>query len=127
MKWRDLSGVSPIMLVGTQLLMSAAMLVPFALIVEGTADTDWSIGLLVPLLYAAIPANAITFTLLATVVLRATPTQAASTAYLIPVFGVFFGWLIRDETLGAVEVAGGALIIAGVYLLVTANSRRAVC
>lgn len=125
MKWKDFSSVSPIMLVGVQLVMSAAMLVPFALVVEGTADTEWGLGLFVPLLYAAIPANAVTFSLMATVVKRATPTVAASTAYMIPLFGVFFGWLIRDEVLGLVEATGGALVIAGVYLVVTANARTA--
>ena len=125
MKWQDMTNVSPIMLVGVQLYMSALCLIPFALIVEGTGETEWTMGLFAPLLYAAIPANAVTFALLATVVRRATPTQAASTAYLIPVFGVFFGWLIRDERLGLVEVLGGLLIVAGVYLLVTANTRQA--
>ena len=123
MKWRDFGRVSPIMLVGVQLIMSACVLVPFALLVEGTAETDWSLGLFAPLLYAAIPANAVTFALLATVVKLATPTQAASTAYLIPVFGVFFGWLIRDETLGRAEIIGGSLVVTGVYLLVNSTAR----
>lgn len=122
MKWKDFSRVSPIMLVGVQLIMSAAVLLPFALIVEGAGSTDWSLGLFAPLLYAAIPANAITFALLATVVKRATPTQAASTAYLIPVFGVFFGWLLRDERLGSAEAFGGGLVIVGIYLLVTSTA-----
>lgn len=125
MKWQDMTRVSPIMLVGVQLYMSALCLIPFALLVEGTAETEWGIGLFGPLLYAAIPANAVTFALLATVVRRATPTQAASSAYLIPVFGVFFGWLIRDERLGWVEALGGALVILGVYLLVTATAKAA--
>jgi len=125
MKWQDMTNVSPIMLVGVQLYMSAMCLIPFALVVEGTSDTEWTIGLFAPLLYAAIPANAVTFALLATVVRKATPTQAASTAYLIPLFGVFFGWLIRDERLGISELMGGVLIIMGVYVLVTANTRQA--
>ena len=125
MKWQDMTNVSPIMLVGVQLYMSAMCLIPFALVVEGTSDTEWTLGLFAPLLYAAIPANAVTFALLATVVRKATPTQAASTAYLIPLFGVFFGWLIRDERLGIVELTGGVLIIMGVYVLVTANTRQA--
>ncbi len=125
MKWKDFSRVSPVMLVGVQLIMSALVLVPFALLVEGLDRTDWSLGLLVPLLYSAIPANAVTFSLLATVVRRATPTQAAASAYLIPVFGVLFGWLIRAERLGFVELVGGALVVAGVYLLVTASARTA--
>ncbi len=125
MKWKDFTAVSPMMLVGVQLIMSACMLVPFALAVEGTGETEWTVGLLVPVLYAAIPANAVTFALLATVVRRATPTQAASTAYLIPFFGVVVGWLIRDEGLGLVEALGGVLVIVGVYVLVTANARDA--
>ncbi|MBT5140646.1 MAG: EamA family transporter [Acidimicrobiaceae bacterium] len=125
MKWRDFSRVSAVMLVGVQLVMSAVVLVPFALLVEGTAETEWTVGLFAPLLYAAIPANAVTFALMATIVSRATPTQASATAYLIPAFGVFFGWLIRDEVLGAAEVIGGALVVAGVYVLVTSNARRA--
>jgi drug/metabolite transporter (DMT)-like permease len=125
MKWKDFSRVNPMMLVGVQLIMSALVLVPFALVVEGTDGTDWSLGLFVPLAYAAIPANAVTFALLATVVKLATPTQAASTAYLIPVFGVFFGWLIRDETLGLAELLGGALVILGVYILVDSAARQA--
>jgi drug/metabolite transporter (DMT)-like permease len=120
MKWKDFSSVTPIMLVGVQLLMSAAVLLPFALLVEGTGGTDWSLGLFVPLLYAGIPANAVTFTLMATIVRRATPTQAASTAYMIPLFGVFFGWLIRDELLGRIELLGGLLIVLGVTIVVTA-------
>lgn len=123
MKWKDFSHISPIMLVGVQLVMSALVLVPFALMVEGTADTDWSLGLFAPLFYNSIPANAVTFSLMATVVKRATPTVAASTAYLIPLFGVFFGWLIRDEVLGVIEGLGGALVVAGVYVVVTANTR----
>lgn len=126
LKWKDFSRVSPIMLVGVQLIMSAVVLIPFALIVEGTADTDFSLGLAIPLLYAAIPANAVTFSLMATVVKRASPTVAASTAYLIPVFGVFFGWIFRGEVLGFIEAIGGVLIIVGVYFVVTSNTRSAV-
>ena len=118
MKWKDFGGISPIMLVGVQLAMLAAVLIPTALLIEGTADTDWSLGLFVPLVYAAVPANALTFALMAMVAQRASPTQAAATAYLIPVFGVLFGWLIRNEVLGPVELLGGALVIAGVFVVV---------
>jgi drug/metabolite transporter (DMT)-like permease len=125
MKWKDFSHISPVMIVAVQLPMSAAVLIPFALVVEGTGGTDWSLGLFVPLFYAAVPANAVTFALMATVVRRATPTQAASTAYMIPLSGVFFGWLIRDERLGLIEVLGGALVVLGVYFVVTASARAA--
>lgn len=125
MKWQDFSAVSATMLVGVGLVMSSAMLIPFALVVEGTSDTEFTLGLLIPLLYAGIPANAGTFSLMATIVKRATPTVAASTAYLIPLFGVFFGWVFTGEVLGLIEASGGVLVIIGVYLVVTANARAA--
>lgn len=125
MKWKDFGAVTPIMLVGVQLWMSAVVLLPFAFFVEGFDDTDWSLGLFAPLLYAAIPANAVTFALMATVVRRATPTQAAATAYMIPLFGVFFGWLIRDEVLGRIELLGGFLVVVGVGVVVTAGNTSA--
>ena len=123
MKWRDFSRVSPVMLVAVQLVFSAMLLVPFALIVEGPGDTEWNLDLYVPLFYASVPANAVTFALLATVVRRATPTVAASTAYLIPLFGVVFGYLLRDESLGVVELIGGALVVLGVLIVVQATNR----
>lgn len=124
MKWRDFTSVTPIMLVGIQLVMSAVLLLPFAVLVEDVGATDWSLGLFVPMLYAAIPSNAVTFSLMATVVRRATPTQAAASAYLIPVFGVGFGWLIRDERLGIAELVGGLLVVIGVAIVVTRGNRR---
>lgn len=124
MRWKDFGGISPIMIVGIQLYMSAAILIPLGLLVEGTSDTTWSWTLLLPVLYAGIPANAVTFALMAFVTQRASPTQAAASAYLIPVFGVVFAWLIRDEVLGLTEFVGGLLVVAGVYVVVTANARR---
>ena len=122
MKWRDFSRVSPVMLVAVQLVFSAMLLTPFALAVEGTGGTEWGWSLFVPLFYASVPANALTFALLATVVRRATPTVAASTAYLIPLFGVVFGFLIRGESLGLVEVIGGAFVVLGVVIVVRSTT-----
>jgi drug/metabolite transporter (DMT)-like permease len=123
MKWKDFSRVTPVMLVAVQLVFSALVLIPFALVVEGTEQTEWGLDLAVPLLYASVPANALTFALLATIVRRATPTVAASTAYLIPLFGVLFGFLIRGESLGPLEIVGGVFVIAGVFVVVSAVNR----
>ncbi len=123
MKVRDVSRVSPVMFVAVQLLMSAAVCIPVALVIEGLDDIDWGIGLAAPLLYAAVPAMAITFALMATIIRHAPAAQAALPAYVIPVFGVLLAWLIRDERLEAVELFGGALVVAGVFVLSWANNR----
>lgn len=122
LKWADFSEVSAVMLVAIQLVMSAVVLLPVAALLEDIGATDWSPGLLVPLAYASLIASAVNFTLLSTIALYASPTQASATAYLMPFFGVLFGWLIADETLGWTEFLGGLLVIAGVVFVVTARA-----
>ena len=68
---------------------------------------------------------AVTFALMATIIRHAPAAQAALPAYLIPVFGVFLAWLIRGEHLDPIELVGGALVVAGVFVLSWANNRSA--
>ena len=42
------------------------------------------------------------------------PTTASFVTYLIPVFGVFLGWLLLNERLGWNSFAGAAMVIAGI-------------
>ncbi|MDH3681349.1 MAG: EamA family transporter [Acidimicrobiia bacterium] len=121
LRWWDFGGVSPVMITTVQLLMSTVVVIPIALVVEGTGSTDFSIDLLLPLLYAAIPSLAVTFALMAKVTVEASATQASSVAYLTPVFGVLFAWIIRDNTLSLPEWVGGGLLVVGVMLVTGAR------
>jgi O-acetylserine/cysteine efflux transporter len=109
--------VSPVMFVACQLLVSAIFVGSIALVVEGTGGVEPGWDLALPLGYSAIPAMAIPFSLIATVLRRAPAVQGAAVAYLIPLFGVLASWLVRGETLAVAELAGGALVIVGVVLV----------
>ncbi|MEM7337720.1 MAG: EamA family transporter [Actinomycetota bacterium] len=122
-RWWNFGDVSSVMITTVQLFMSTMVVVPIGLVVEGTADTDVGLPLILPLLYAAIPSMAVTFALLAVVTRNASATQASATAYLTPVFGVLFAWLIRDNTLSLPEWIGGALLVIGVVLVTTGRAR----
>lgn len=91
-------------------------MVPF---IGGWSDTDFSLGLAIPLLYAGIPSLAITFVLFATVLRRAPAIQGAAVAYLTPFFGVLFGWVLVGDRFSVLEVCGGLLVIGGVAVLST--------
>ncbi len=119
MRWWDFGDVSAVMITTVQLLMSTVVVLPLGLAVEGLGDTEFGLDLLVPLLYASIPSMAITFVLMAIVTRKASATQAASVAYLTPVFGVLFAWLIRQNTLSPAEWVGGGLVVVGVVLVTT--------
>ena len=107
-------GVSPTALVAVQLLFSALTVGLVATVVEGWGEVEWGGDFLLPVGYSGIVAMAIPFALLTTVIRRAPATQAAATAYLIPVFGVVASWLVRGERLEPAEVAGGVLVLLGV-------------
>ena len=44
-------------------------------------------------------------------------TRALTVTYLIPLFGIFWGWLFLGEALPAAALAGGVLILAGTVLV----------
>ena len=115
--------ISPTMLVAMQILMSCICLHLVVAFFGGWEGTTWGWGLYWPLLYAGIPSLAVSFVLFATVLRRAPAIQGAAVAYLTPLFGVFFGWVIRGERFGIIEVLGGALVIFGV-VAVSCDSRR---
>ncbi|MEM8926055.1 MAG: DMT family transporter, partial [Actinomycetota bacterium] len=120
MRWWPFDGVTPLMITTVQMLMSTAVVVPIGWVVEGPGDTEFGLGLLVPLLYAAIPSMAVTFVLMATITRRASATEAASVAYLTPLFGVLFAWFIRNDRLSPFEWVGGGLLVLGVVLVTSA-------
>ena len=56
--------------------------------------------------------------------LQNAPVSKVSTyAYVNPVIAIFLGWLILDETITAVTLAGAAIIVASVAVVVRAESR----
>jgi drug/metabolite transporter (DMT)-like permease len=57
------------------------------------------------------------------VLTRLDATQAALSNYMIPVFGVVVAWLLLDERLQPLAVAGGLLVLAST-LLVTVWEER---
>ncbi len=107
-------GVSPTALVAVQLLFSALTVGLVASFTEGWGQVEWGRDFLAPVGYSGIVAMAVPFALLTTLIRRAPATQAAATAYLIPVFGVIASWLVRGERLELAEIGGGVLVLLGV-------------
>jgi drug/metabolite transporter (DMT)-like permease len=57
-------------------------------------------------------------------VLANLPAQFTSVGLLLqPVMAALFAWLLLDEPLGAMQVAGGAVVLAGIYLARRASSQ----
>jgi len=65
----------------------------------------------------ALLASGVAFLLYFRLIADVGATRALTVTYLIPLFGVLWGWLFLGETLPAVAFAGGALILAGTLLV----------
>ena len=68
----------------------------------------------------ALLASGLAFLLYFRLIADVGATRALTVTYLIPLFGVLWGWIFLGETLPAAALAGGALIVAGT-VLVTRN------
>ena len=58
-----------------------------------------------------------TFVLFFWLMARYDASRLGSFIFLAPAFGVFFGWLILDETIDIRLLAGAVLICSGIYLV----------
>lgn len=69
------------------------------------------------LLGLALLASGVAFLLYFRLIADVGMTRALTVTYLIPLFGVLWGWLFLGEALPAAAFAGGALILAGTVLV----------
>jgi drug/metabolite transporter (DMT)-like permease len=65
----------------------------------------------------AILASGVAFVLYFRLIADVGATRALTVTYLIPLFGVLWGWLFLGETLPAIALAGGILILFGTLLV----------
>jgi len=65
----------------------------------------------------ALLASGVAFVLYFRLMADVGATRALTVTYLIPLFGIFWGWLFLGEALPAAALAGGALVLAGTVLV----------
>ncbi|HTN26756.1 MAG TPA: DMT family transporter [Burkholderiales bacterium] len=112
---RFASGASPRgMAVGNQ-LAAALVLLPLLPVLPPLATPTPLV--IANLLALALLASGVAFLLYFRLIVDIGATRALTVTYLIPLFGVLWGWIFLDETLPAAALAGGALILAGTVLV----------
>jgi drug/metabolite transporter (DMT)-like permease len=80
---------------------------------------------LVALAYLTVVGSLVAFTAYAWVLRQAPLPLIATYAFVNPVVAVFLGWLILGEQIGPRELIAGAVIVAGVALIVASHGRLA--
>ena len=109
------SGASPRgMAAGNQLAAALVLLPLLPLLPPLAAPTPLVIANLLAL---ALLASGVAFLLYFRLIADVGATRALTVTYLIPLFGVLWGWIFLGETLPAAALAGGVLILAGTVLV----------
>lgn len=102
---------------GVQLFAGGIFLALAALATETGVALRSPIELWAALLYIAIPGMAFPAVLWYYLLARGEAGKVTAWLFLVPTFGVLFGWLALGEGLSWWEVAGAAFVAGGIYLV----------
>ena len=108
------------MLAGGALLCiagAAAGEIPRLRTAEFTARSLWALA------YLTIAGSVIAFNAYAWLVQTTTPSRVGTYAYVNPIVAVLLGWTIGGESIGPRTLVAGAIVVAGVALIITAQGR----
>jgi drug/metabolite transporter (DMT)-like permease len=108
--------IVPSTFVAWQTLFGVPVLFVLAFVFEGFVF-EWSLIFVLAVLYAGVVSKGTSFFLQLRIVQLGTATTASLTAFLLPVFGTLAGVIVLGETVRAGQVAGGAVILVGVGLV----------
>ena len=120
---RYLADVHPLTMATLSQLFAAASLLPLAMLAVPeqmpSAKAWWSVILL------GIASTGIAYVIYFKLLSQVGPTKTLTVTYLIPVFGLFWGWLFLEEQISLSMVAGCVLILLGVGLTTGVIAGRA--
>lgn len=114
-------GGSVLMIVGLQMLVGGAVLLPFAVVFE-TWSVAWSWELAAAFAYTVFAPGLLATWIWFLLVGRIGATRAATFHFLNPFFGVAIAALILDETLTGIDILGVAIIAGGILAVQLARA-----
>ncbi|UXX80249.1 DMT family transporter [Reichenbachiella carrageenanivorans] len=107
----------PLYAPSSQLLVAAAYLIPFALLVEGPvawATLSW--GAIGSLLVLGTFGTALAFVIYYKILTSASASYLSLVTYLMPIYGVALGIIFLDEILAVEAIIGAVLILLGIMI-----------
>lgn len=110
--------LAPAMIAAWQMIFGLVPLLVTGFLVEGNPlNFHWTPRALFCLFYLAIPGSAFAFLLLYWLLPRMSVTNLQTISFITPPGAVAFGWLLGGESFSLWSLVGGALILAGVWLI----------
>ena len=114
-----------LMVVGLQMLVGAATLAPVALALEDPATIRPTLSLGLAFLYTAFIPGVLATVIWFRLVARIGPTRAAAFHFLNPALGVAIAAALLGERIGLTDLAGVAIVTAGIAAVQLSRARTA--
>jgi drug/metabolite transporter (DMT)-like permease len=115
----------PLVSTGWQMLLGGAVILVAGLVSGEAGDVDFgafSTRSVVALTYLVAIGSWVAFTAYAWLLQNAAISRVATYAYVNPVVAIVLGWLILDEVITPITLAGAAIIVVSVALVVRIES-----
>jgi len=110
--------LAPAMIAAWQMIFGLVPLLIAGFLFEGNPlHFHWTARATFCLFYLAIPGSAVAFLLLYWLLPRMSVTNLQTISFITPPGAVLFGWLLGGEIFNLWSLGGGALILAGVWMI----------
>jgi drug/metabolite transporter (DMT)-like permease len=110
--------LAPAMIAAWQMIFGLVPLLIAGFLIDGNPlYFPWTARATFCLFYLAIPGSALAFLLLYWLLPRMSVTNLQTISFITPPGAVLFGWLLGGESFNRWSLGGGALILAGVWLI----------
>ncbi len=106
-----------LMFLALQMLVSGTIMCATGLLLGEAARWQWDPGGLFALGYLVIFNSAVAYTAYGYLMSHTSPARLSTYAYVNPAIAALVGWLTLGETMSSLQVAGMAVILAGVVLV----------
>ncbi|GAA5501546.1 hypothetical protein Dxin01_01278 [Deinococcus xinjiangensis] len=117
---KTLSGLKPLSVATTQLLLSSLILLPFGVL--GAHPAEVSLKAWASVIVLGVVGSGLAYLVFYNLLARVSPTQTTAVTYILPIWGLFWGAL-AGEHVGAGSLLGVVVVLAGLGLM---NSRSRV-
>lgn len=109
----------PMILAGMQILLAFLIITPVAILFGNPAGSTLTPAIALSALGLGLLPSGIAYILYYRLIRDVGATMASYSTYLIPIIGLFLGWLVLDEAIGLLSIAGVVLILSGLALATT--------
>ena len=109
--------IDPLGLSALQVTMGAVLSIPVLFAVSGTPDYSLSAEAWLSLLALGAGGTGVAYVAYLWLIDVTGSVGASLVTYIIPIVGLFLGWAVLDEGIGLNTLAGSALIISGVAIV----------